>query len=162
VRRATPNVLGVLVTADFPLQEVLDQAKATGADVIQLHGSEPAGVATELRIAGYLTIKAVPIGSGAPDHDWLNYPCDYRLLDTFHSGISGGTGRLLDHSLLPTAAMRGSAPLLLAGGLTPDNLLESIRRVLPHGVDVSSGVETLPGIKDPEKVRRFLQLARRA
>jgi phosphoribosylanthranilate isomerase len=82
------------------------------------------------------------------------------LIDGYRSGLPGGTGQTAPWDLL--ADFRPAVPLILAGGLTPDNVAEAIRRVRPWAVDVASGVETAPGRKDPEKMRRFLDSARAA
>ena len=82
------------------------------------------------------------------------------LVDSHAPGEMGGTGRLGRWDLL--ADYRPSAPMILAGGLTPDNVAEAVRRVRPAGVDVASGVESSPGIKDPHKVRDFIQAAKGA
>jgi phosphoribosylanthranilate isomerase len=129
-------------------------------DGVQLHGDEPASIATSIRDAGYLVIRAVPIGLGAPEHDWLSYPCDYRLADTYHDGQSGGTGKRLDPSLIPGSDHRGPQPLLIAGGLTPLNVEQAMNQFPAQGVDVSSGVEVSPGIKDHEAIRTFVTRAK--
>jgi phosphoribosylanthranilate isomerase len=82
------------------------------------------------------------------------------LLDAHVSGLYGGTGRTAPWDLL--AEFRPGVPLFLAGGLTPENVAEAVRRVRPDGVDVAGGVEAVPGRKDPEKVRRFVEAAREA
>jgi phosphoribosylanthranilate isomerase len=80
--------------------------------------------------------------------------------DTSVAGVSGGTGRTFDWSLL--AAVDRSRPLILAGGLNPENVAEAVRRVKPDVVDVASGVESAPGIKDREKIAAFVGEVRRA
>jgi phosphoribosylanthranilate isomerase len=88
---------------------------------------------------------------------------DALLVDAFHSGLFGGTGRTLDWDAL--AAQRGvlgGLPLILAGGLTPENVAMAIQRVRPTAVDVASGVESSPGRKDPAKLRAFVAAARNA
>ena len=80
------------------------------------------------------------------------------LLDAIDPRAKGGTGRTIDWGA--AAELAGQRPVVLAGGLTPDNVGEAIGRVRPYGVDVSSGVEQAPGIKDHEKVRRFVAAAR--
>jgi phosphoribosylanthranilate isomerase len=75
-------------------------------------------------------------------------------------GQHGGTGRTAPWELL--ASFRPGVPVILAGGLTPENVAEAVRVVRPYGVDVASGVESSPGQKDPEKVRRFIANAREA
>jgi phosphoribosylanthranilate isomerase len=80
------------------------------------------------------------------------------LVDAYVEGQLGGTGRAAPWELL--ADFRPGVPLILAGGLTPDNVADAIRVVRPYGVDVASGVESAPGRKDPDKVRRFVENAR--
>jgi phosphoribosylanthranilate isomerase len=85
---------------------------------------------------------------------------DALLLDGFAAGQHGGTGQRAPWELL--ADFRPGVPVILAGGLTPENVAEAIRVVQPYGVDVASGVESSPGVKSPEKLRRFLATARNA
>jgi len=80
------------------------------------------------------------------------------VLDAFSESAYGGTGHMTDWDLAATAA--SSTPILLAGGLTPDNVQAAVQRVHPYGVDVSSGVECEPGKKDPAKLRLFIQAAK--
>jgi phosphoribosylanthranilate isomerase len=80
------------------------------------------------------------------------------MIDTYRPGEYGGTGEPVDWELANQIARQ--APILLAGGLTASNVAEAIRRVSPWGVDVASGVESSPGVKDPQKVRDFVQAAR--
>jgi phosphoribosylanthranilate isomerase len=80
------------------------------------------------------------------------------VIDAFSSEAYGGTGQTVDWSLAREVAK--AAPILLAGGLTPNNVHEAVRQVQPYGVDVSSGVEESPGKKDPEKIRAFTQAVR--
>jgi len=87
--------------------------------------------------------------------------CDAWLLDAYVPGSSGGTGARFDWNLAVQARDLGH-PLILAGGLKPENIAEAVRQVRPFAVDVSSGVEASPGLKSPEKVRRFVAEARSA
>ena len=81
------------------------------------------------------------------------------LLDTYVEGVPGGTGEAFDWSLVPQGL---SKPIILAGGLTPDNVAAAIARVRPYAVDVSGGVEQGKGIKDPAKIQAFMQAVRRS
>ena len=85
---------------------------------------------------------------------------DACLLDSYSADSPGGTGLVCDWNRAAEWVARASGPVLLAGGLTPDNVAEAIRRVKPWGVDVSSGVEKAPGEKDIQKVKRFIDLCR--
>ena len=85
---------------------------------------------------------------------------DRLVLDAFDSRDFGGTGKKVDWDLAAEIATRSKVPVVLAGGLTPENVAEAICKVRPFGVDVSSGVEVEPGVKDPEKLRAFIQAAK--
>jgi phosphoribosylanthranilate isomerase len=119
--------------------------------------------------SGYHLIPAFPVrdeGSLAAATRYLDLCRDVGrlpaavLLDAHVPGQYGGTGRTAPWRLL--ASFRPGVPLVLAGGLTPDNVAEAVRIVQPYAVDVASGVESAPGVKDLEKVRRFLDRARAA
>lgn len=89
-------------------------------------------------------------------------PADALVLDAFSSKGLGGTGEKIDWGLAAEIVAESPKPVILAGGLTPDNVAEAIHRVHPYAVDVASGVEISPGVKDPERIRRFIQAAREA
>jgi phosphoribosylanthranilate isomerase len=82
------------------------------------------------------------------------------LLDAFVPGLEGGTGQTAPWELI--ANYQPGLPIILAGGLTPDNVAQAIRQVRPWGVDVASGVESAPGVKDPDKIKAFIENARAA
>ncbi len=124
-------------------------------DAIQLHGSEPAGFARGLAKP---VIKAFRIQTDQSLVDLAAYDRETWLLDSFVPGQLGGTGAVFNWDLAIRAKEKGR-PIILAGGLTPENVSEAVRRVEPYGVDVSSGVESQPGIKDPEKVQTFVRAA---
>ena len=108
-------------------------------------------------------MKAVRVGAGFRPEDALRYDAAAAglLLDTRVDGddTPGGTGRTFDWSLV-RPVREGTSFLVLAGGLTPDNVAEAIAAVRPDAVDVSSGVESAPGRKDPAKVRAFVEAVR--
>jgi len=127
-------------------------------DLLQFHGREPAAYC---RTFGRPYLKAVPMANGA---DLATLERDYAdaaalLLDAHAPGGAGGTGRTFDWGLVPAARR---LPVILAGGLTPDNVVEAIRRVRPWAVDVSGGVEVRKGVKDPARVAAFIDAVRRA
>jgi len=131
-------------------------------DTIQLHGDETPEVGRSLlaqarviqafRVQGPETIDRLPVHRQSSDA-WL--------LDAYVPGAAGGTGARFDWNLAVQARELGH-PLILAGGLKPENIAEAIRQVRPFAVDVSSGVESAPGRKDPDKVRRLIDAARAA
>ncbi len=127
-----------------------------GIGVVQLSGDEPAGTAKRLSLR---RIKAIHCGGNTSIDAFREYPCEAFLVDAEAKGAYGGTGIALDWKML--AGLDLGRPWILAGGLTPENVLAAIRAAGPNGVDVASGVESSPGRKDPEKVRRFITMARK-
>ncbi len=105
---------------------------------------------------GLPVIKALRVaGPESLDHV-VQFDTDYILLDTYHPGRRGGTGEVFDWSLAAGISKgTGSGRLILSGGLNPENVIAAARAVRPFAVDVSSGVESAPGVKDPVKLRRF-------
>jgi phosphoribosylanthranilate isomerase len=151
-----PSVWRVGVFVDAPRAEVEELVERCALDTVQFHGNESPD---DCRGWAQRTIKAVRV----KDADTLRradaYPVDFILADAYVEGLAGGTGRMV-----PAEWVNGVAParLVLAGGLTPDNVAEAIRRVRPFAVDVASGVEIVAGRKDPERVRRFIANAQTA
>jgi phosphoribosylanthranilate isomerase len=138
-------------------------AEEVGLDLLQLHGDEPAEALAGLARP---VIKAVRVGRGFAQDEALRFAekAAGLLVDTRLPGetqLPGGTGVPFDWTLVKGLAERVPF-LMLAGGLSPQNVAEAIRAVRPHAVDVSSGVEALPGRKDAEKVRAFVRAAREA
>jgi phosphoribosylanthranilate isomerase len=164
IARALPTTVrrvGVFVN-ETP-EAMTRAAEAVGLDLLQLHGEESAE-----SLAGLArpVIKAVRVGKGFAQDEALRFagPAAGLLVDTRLPGetqLPGGTGVPFDWSLVRGLAERVPF-LMLAGGLTPQNVAEAVRAVRPHAVDVSSGVEALPGRKDPEKVRAFVRAVREA
>jgi phosphoribosylanthranilate isomerase len=149
-RRVEPA--GVFVNPT--LDEVVQLAESVGLTHIQLHGDEGPSFCTAVaQRTGAKVIKALRIGSGADIIDAERFHTDFHLLDAAAGKAYGGTGRTWDWAL---AAKRHSrVPVILSGGLTPGNVAEGIAAVRPWGVDVASGVESAPGIKDPDKMEAF-------
>ncbi len=162
-RELPPFVLRVGVFVDMPRDEMARIADAVGLDLLQLHGDEPPEALAGLPRRA---IKAVRVGRGFVAEEATRYAgvASGLLVDTRLPGetqLPGGTGVPFDWSLVKGLADRVPF-LVLAGGLGPANVADAVRAVGPHAVDVSSGVETLPGRKDPAKVRAFLEAARAA
>jgi len=142
-----PFAVRVGVFVDTPPEEVLRQMETAGLQVAQLHGAEPPEWAEQVR-RFFPVIKAIRI-SGPASPEWLTYPADALLVD----GVSPGSGQTYPLEwLMP---LRQHPRLIVAGGLTPENL-RSVLDLAPYAVDVSSGVELEPGRKDPHKLRAFL------
>jgi phosphoribosylanthranilate isomerase len=170
VRALPPWVTPVGVFADEPAERVAEVARAVGLGAVQLHGDEPPEC---LRDLGSLkVIKALRVGS--PEdleaaRAWrraaerLGRPPDAYLVDArVPGGPRGGTGRTADWSSARRLAEEGFRPLILAGGLGPENAAEAVRAVRPWGVDGSSALESAPGVKDPARIRAFIEAVRKA
>ena len=160
-RELPPFVLRVGVFVNTPRQEMARIAEAVGLDILQLHGDEPPEALIGLPRRA---IKAVRVGRGFVADDASRYVSVTAglLVDTRLAGDTqapGGSGVPFDWSLVKGLATRVPF-LVLAGGLTPAHVAEAVRAVRPHAVDVASGVETLPGRKDPARVRAFVAAAR--
>jgi phosphoribosylanthranilate isomerase len=131
-------------------------AEGIGLDFVQLQGSE---TEDDIRQIGLPAIKALHVGDSVPDTN--RHPgAVWLLFDTHDPQRAGGTGRAFDWSLL--AAQHCSKPFMLAGGLNPENVSEAIAAVGPDAIDVASGVESSPGVKDPKKLETLFELVRRA
>jgi phosphoribosylanthranilate isomerase len=151
--RRRAEVAGVFVNA--PLDEVVAVADGVALTMVQLHGDEgPAYCAEVARRTGAKIIKAKRIETRADVVALEAYHTDFHLVDTYVGPDRfGGTGETFDWRLLRDR--HSSIPLILSGGLTPDNVADAIVTVRPFAVDVASGVEARPGVKDPEKLEAF-------
>ncbi|HUT37542.1 MAG TPA: phosphoribosylanthranilate isomerase [Planctomycetota bacterium] len=153
-----PFVTPVALFVNESPATILTKCELLGIRTVQLHGDEPPDVARAL--GGLCVIKAFRISGEADLEALTGYPAAAYLLDSKVAGRRGGTGVALDWALAARAV--GLGRIILAGGLTPDNVAEAICRVRPYGVDVSSGVESAPGVKDAAKLRAFVAAARDA
>ena len=151
------------VFLDEAVSEVVRVTNKLGLDYVQLHGSESPGYCA--RLNGEVSasiVKAFRIGQRGDLDPIADYDIiGFLLLDSFVEGKAGGTGKVFDWSLAVEAKRYGK-PIILSGGLTPENVSEAVAKVSPYGVDVSSGVEKAPGVKDGDKVRDFIRRARGA
>ena len=151
IRRLPPFVEAVGVFVNWPPLVVDALARALHLHTVQLHGEESP---EEVSALGQLrrVIKAVRVGRGFRPENLSRYRrADGILLDGFARGLHGGTGRTLDWNLARAARRYGR--IILAGGLTPENIAEAIRVAQPYAVDIASGVEARPGRKDPARLR---------
>jgi phosphoribosylanthranilate isomerase len=161
-RELPPLVTRVGVFVDASRDDMARVADEVGLDVLQLHGDEPPETLEGLPRR---PLKAVRVGAGFSPEDALRYGSaagvvvDTRLVG--QTAMPGGTGAPFDWTLV--RGLRDQVTfLMLAGGLSPDNVAEAIAEVRPHAVDVSSGVERLPGRKEPARVRAFVEAVRAA
>ena len=151
IRRLPPFVEAVGVFVDWPSLVVDAMARSLRLGAVQLHGGESPKEVGELG-RKHRVIKAVQVGRGFRVASLSRYRrVDGLLLDGFAHGLHGGTGRTLDWKLARAARRYGR--IILAGGLTPENIAEAIRVAEPYAVDIASGVEARPGRKDPAKLR---------
>ena len=159
VMKRRVEVVGVFVNP--ALEHVTATAEAVGLTMIQLHGDEgPAFCSETARRTGCKVIKAARVHSGADIQALGAFHVDYHLLDSHVAGQRGGTGEAFAWDL--ARMHRRRVPLILSGGLTPENVGAAIAAVRPFAVDVASGVESSPGRKDPERVKAFVEAAAQA
>jgi phosphoribosylanthranilate isomerase len=145
--------IGVFVDESAPrIRELVAQIGLTG---VQLHGHEPASYAAEIESPVLRALRVDEVEDVAAD-----WPSATLLLDAIDPAMRGGTGERIDWGA--AARVARTRRVVLAGGLTPDNVSEAIAAVRPSGVDVSSGVERSPGVKDTDKMIRFVRNARAA
>ena len=156
-RELPPFVARVGVFVDPTLEFINEAVARCGLDAVQLHGSETPEFCQRVERP---VIKAFRIDSAASLERVREYQTAAWLLDSFVPGKLGGTGAQFNWKLA-VAAKAWGRPILLAGGLTPENVAAAVEEVRPYGVDVSSGVEKAPGKKDSEKVRAFIAAAKR-
>ena len=156
IARALPPFLTTVgVFVDYPPDDVRQILATTGLDIAQLHGAE----SVEYCAMFPRVIKAMRVKGPEVVDELTKYPCvSAFLLDAYHPDALGGTGESFDWNIAQKAAQ--THRIILAGGLTVDNIADAVEQVRPYGVDVSSGVEKSPGVKDHVKVREFIRRAK--
>jgi len=157
-RQLPPFVLKVGVFVNPSENQVLRSIGECGLNLLQFHGDEPPEFCVQF---GVMSVKAFRVRDANSLEALPGYTTDAWLLDAYSPDQPGGTGVTFNWDLAIDAKRFGK-PIFLAGGLTPENVGEGVRKVRPFGVDVSSGVEASPGRKDPVKVRAFVQAVRDA
>lgn len=156
-----PLVDAVALFKDNVVDDVREVVRQVRPTLLQFHGDEDDAFC---RSFGLPYVKAIAMGDAATPATARDLQARYPaasafLFDAHASGGDGGTGQRFDWSKLPTGLGK---PFVLAGGLTPCNVASAISATLPWGVDVSSGIELSPGIKDGDEMRRFVEAVRRA
>ncbi|MEW5702091.1 MAG: phosphoribosylanthranilate isomerase [Candidatus Zixiibacteriota bacterium] len=159
VAAVSPDLETVGVFVDAGPDEIAAVARSTGITAAQLHGVIRPGPWAELGKEIRL-IRAIPVDSRPADPSLQIDAIDDYLFDHGGSGLHGGTGRTFDWSLIEGARSWGR--VWLAGGIHPGNVPDAIAQVRPYAIDVSSGVETAPGIKSPERIAALVHAVRQA
>ncbi|HEX2360038.1 MAG TPA: phosphoribosylanthranilate isomerase [Solirubrobacterales bacterium] len=148
------EVVGVFVNPR--LDEVVDAAERGGLTMLQFHGEEgPSFCAEAARRTGARVMKAMRVKSAADVHRAEAFRTDFHLFDAYRHGVHGGTGKSFDWELV--AGRRSKVPMVIAGGLTVENVGRAIEVARPYAVDVVTGVEAESGRKDPAKVEEFFR-----
>jgi len=157
IKEMPAEVFRVGVFVDPSKEYVTAAIQETGINVLQFSGNE-----APLDVSGFglPVIKAIHIAGMRSIEEMKLYAVDSYLLDAFSSSEFGGTGQRFDWAIAERAKQFGR--IIVAGGLTPENVMDAVRKVRPYGVDVSSGVEIRPGVKDHQKMIDFIRQAREA
>lgn len=161
--RRKVELCGVFVNA--PMEEIVHVSEELGLTLLQLHGDEgPSFCSEAARRTGARVIKALQVAGPGDVQDVARYHTDFHLLDARsekpgREGLRGGTGETFDWHLLD--GRRSKIPLILSGGLSPENVAEAIEQVHPFAVDTASGTESAPGRKDPRKLVEFFATVQR-
>lgn len=152
--------VGVFVNPDEKL--LFEYVKKLKLDGVQLHGNEPPSLLKKFKKAfpDKILIKAIRVKDRESLKKLKQYRSDFFLLDTYVEEIAGGTGKKIDYSVLSGIDLPWNK-IFLAGGITPENVREILKKFKPYGVDVASGVEIAPGIKDKEKMIKFVEEVRK-
>lgn len=148
------KLVGVFVNS--PVDEVKDILQTCSLDLAQLHGDEPPEIFSQLAPHAFRAFRGIPESNAGYERNEV----PFMLIDAAVKGVYGGSGVTADWAA--AAELAKKYPLLLAGGLTPENVADAVRQVRPWGVDVASGVESAPGEKDAEKMSAFVKAVRGA
>jgi phosphoribosylanthranilate isomerase len=152
VRKLPPFVTTVGLFVNETAENIEATCRYCGLDAIQLHGNEPPDIINKLK--DFKIIKAFRIQNEKDISPIRKYKPDAILLDGYSKKNMGGTGTSFDWKIVKN--IKTPIPIILAGGLTPLNVSRAIKIVRPYGVDVSSGVESMPGKKDRKLIKKFI------
>ena len=153
LKRLPKETLSFAVVVDEPRESLQQLVDHVGVRCVQLHGDEPPELARALRAE--IVVKAFRVGPSFELSRLGLYPGPWTLLDASVPGQPGGTGRTFDWSIARKAAE--TASIILAGGITPSNVAVALAAAAPAAIDVASGIESSPGIKDPDKLRALFR-----
>ena len=157
-KQIPPAVLRAGVFVNAPEEFITRASGGCGLNLLQFHGDETPEYCVQF---GLMSMKAIRIRDAASLKEMARFSTDAYLLDAFSPAARGGTGERFNWELAVEAQKFGK-PVFLAGGLTPENVADAVRKVRPFGVDVASGVESSPGKKDHAKIRAFIAAVRNA
>ena len=157
IAQLPPFVTCVGLFVNTPIAQVKSVAQQIGLDLIQFHGDETAAACDGLGLPYIRALRMQP-GQAIAELAESYQKARAILLDAWVPGIPGGTGETFDWAAIPAL----TKPLILAGGLTVDNVAQAVLQVRPYAVDVSGGVELRSGVKDQSKLKRFIQRAKAA
>lgn len=160
VKALGPWIATVGVFVNEKLENVRRIAAECGLSAVQLHGDESADYVRRLKLPSCKVIKAFRVAEKSDLKKILRYRADAFLFDTKVAGKWGGSGQSFDWDILKS--LKTPCPVIVAGGLSPENVGEVVKRLLPYGVEASSSVERAPGKKDPRKVREFIRRAKQS
>ncbi len=152
-RRLPQDVMRVGVFVNATEELITRAIGECGLSLLQFHGDEPPEVCIQF---GLMSMKAFRVRDAETLKELPKFPTDAFLLDAWSPQANGGSGEQFEWDLAIEAKKLGK-PIFLAGGLTPENVADAVRRVRPFGVDVASGVESSPGKKDPAKMQAFIK-----
>lgn len=155
LREERVKTRAVGVFRDASVDYIRDISSMAGLDLVQLHGTE---TDDDIQALGLPAIKTFRVGDTLPDTTSVP-SAEWLLFDTYDERRTGGTGRRFDWSLL--AMYPRSKPFLLAGGINPDNVAAAVSLVRPDAIDVASGIESEPGVKDHTKLRALFERVKR-
>jgi phosphoribosylanthranilate isomerase len=156
IRHLPPFCSKVGVFVDTPVAAIIDIARLSGIDTVQLHGAEVPEACAKIP---FPVIKAFSVHPEIDINSFERYNVSGYLLDTWDQKSKGGTGKTFDWSIAERAARKYKS-LILAGGLGPTNIKEALDQVVPYGIDVNSGVEIKPGVKNPQKMHDVIELVK--
>ncbi len=154
LKREHPQIKLVGVFVNSPVEEIKDILQTCQLDLAQLHGDETPETFAQLALQAFRAFRGIPESNAGYERNKV----PTMLIDAAVKGVYGGSGVTADWTA--AAELAKKYPLLLAGGLTPENVADAVRQVQPWGVDVASGVESAPGEKDAEKMVQFVKAVR--
>jgi len=155
LKREHPQIKLVGVFVNSPVDEIKDILQTCHLDLAQLHGDETPEIFAQLTPHAFRAFRGIPESNAGYERD----EAPILLIDAAVKGVYGGSGVTADWT--SAAELAKKYPLLLAGGLTPENVADAVRQVRPWGVDVASGVESAPGEKDAGKMVQFVKEVKR-